>query len=247
MISVTILTKNCQETLGQTLKSLQDFEEVLIFDTGSIDKTLQIARSFSNVRVEIGEFIGFGKTHNLASSLAKHDFILSIDSDEVLSPALAKEIKSLFLDSETVYSIQRHNFFNGKQIKCCSGWHPDWVFRLYNRKKTAFSDDPVHEKVLTKHLKKMRLNSPIFHTPYRKISDFLAKMQTYSSLFSEKEGAKSSYSIWKPLIHSWSAFFKSYILKRGFLAGKEGLIISMYNAHTAFYKYLKLLEAQQRK
>ncbi|MES2345470.1 MAG: glycosyltransferase family 2 protein [Chlamydiota bacterium] len=242
MISVTILTKNCQETLELTLKSLEDFKEVLVFDTGSTDRTLAIAASFQNVKIATGEFIGFGKTHNFASALAKYDFILSIDSDEVLSPALVQEIKALSLDPQTVYSIQRHNFFNGKHIKCCSGWHPDFVYRLYNRQHTAFSDAPVHEKILTDNFKKIRLKSPVFHTPYRNISDFLAKMQTYSSLFAEKPGTKISETLWKPLIHSWFAFFKSYILKRGFLAGKEGLIISMYNGHTAFYKYLKRAE-----
>ncbi len=242
MISVTILTKNCQETLEETLKSLARFDEILLLDTGSTDRTLEIGTKFPNVRIERSEFLGFGPLHNLASSLAKHDWVLSIDSDEVASPALFDEIQKIRLDPSSVYSIQRYNFFNGKHIKWCAGWHPDWVVRLYNKQHTAFNNAPVHEKVIKDGCKEVRLSSPLLHTPYRRISDFLSKMQTYSTLFASEAERKKPRSIWPAVFHSWFAFFKSYILKRGFLGGKEGFIISVYNAHTTFYKYLKSLD-----
>jgi glycosyltransferase involved in cell wall biosynthesis len=240
MITVTILTKNCQETLAKTLDSLVRFSEVLILDTGSTDQTLDIARAYPNVIIKNSPFLGFGPTHNLASSLASHDWILSIDSDEVLSPELTHEILSLSLDSACAYSVLRHNFLNGKRMKWCGGWHPDWVTRLYNRKTTCFSDAQVHEKVITAPCSVTPLRAPLLHTPYRSMDDFLSKMQHYSTLFAEQHAGKKKSSVTKALLHSWSAFFKSYILKRGFLGGKEGFIISMYNAHTAFYKYVKL-------
>ena len=242
MISVTILTKNSAETLENTLNSLRAFSEVLVFDTGSTDTTLLIASKFPNVKIHPAPFEGFGPTHNAASTLATHDWILSIDSDEVLSPELATEIKSLRLDAKNVYSILRHNFFNGKHIKWCGGWHPDRVIRLYNKNATAFSDDAVHEKVLINNLNIVPLSHPMQHFPYRRISDFLAKMQTYTTLFAEQQQDKKKSSLLKAILHGWFAFFKSYILKRGFLGGREGFIISAYNSHTAFYKYLKLSE-----
>lgn len=236
MISVTILTKNSSATVKKTLESLCSFPEVCLYDTGSTDETLLIAKAFSNVVIHQGEFIGFGPTHNVASSLAKSDWILSIDSDEVLSSELIQEIHALKLDPAYVYEILRHNFFNGKRIKGCAGWHPDSVVRLYHRKSTHFSNDAVHEKILP--LKVCRLSSPLYHTPYRSIDDFLDKMQKYTTLYaSQNPGKKSSFS--KALLHGWYAFFKSYIMKRGFLNGKEGYIISAYNGHTAFYKHLK--------
>jgi len=239
-ISVTLLTKNNEDTLEATLRSLASFPEILLYDTGSTDKTLEIARTFPNVHVQQGLFSGFGPTHNLVSSLAKHDWILSIDSDEELSPELVAEIHALPLNPTHVYALRRHNYFNGKHIRWCAGWHPDIVVRLYHRKKTRFTDAAVHERVITQGLLTVTLSSPLYHTPYRNMSAFLQKMQTYSTLFAEQ--STTSSSLFKALVHSWFAFFKSYILKRGFLGGKEGFIISAYNGHTAFYKYLKLAE-----
>lgn len=246
-ISVTVLAKNCQETLAATLASLHRFSEVLLFDSGSSDATLKIAGQFPNVRIIQGNFIGFGPTHNTASSLASHDWILSIDSDEVLSEELSEEILQLSLNPAYVYQIQRHNYFNGKWIRWCGGWYPDPVIRLYNRKATCFSEDAVHEKILSSHLSVIPLASPLFHTPYRSMRDFLNKMQTYSLLFAEQHAGKKKGSMSKALFHGWFAFFKSYFLKRGFLGGKEGWIISIYNGHTAFYKYLMLMEANRKR
>lgn len=242
MLSVTILTKNCQETLRATLESLLSFAEVLLLDTGSTDDTLKIAAEFPNVRVESSPFLGFGPSHNLATSLAKYDWIFSVDSDEVVSPALAEEILRLSLNPQWVYTIQRHNFFNGRWIRWCSGWHPDWVPRIYHRGSTQFSDALVHERILTQGLKEIRLSNPLLHTPYRKVSDLLSKMQTYSTLFAEQSSGTHSPSVWSAIFHSTFAFFKSYILKKGFLGGREGFIISAYNGHTTFYKYLKRME-----
>jgi len=247
MISVTILTKNCEATLPATLSSLQSFPHVLVYDTGSTDQTLTIASRFPNVQIIQGQFVGFGPTHNAASGLAAHDWILSIDSDETLSSELALELLKLKLDPKTAYQIPRHNYFNGKWIRCCGGWYPDPIVRLYHRKTTRFTDDAVHEKVITTGLTVTPLASPLLHTPYRSMEDFLTKMQSYSTLFAEQHRGKKKTSLAGALLHGWHAFLKSYILKKGFLGGKEGFIISLYNGHTTFYKYLKLHEANRRK
>jgi glycosyltransferase involved in cell wall biosynthesis len=246
VITVTILSKNAEKTLRSTLESVQDFSEVILYDTGSTDGTLEIARKFPSVKIIQGEFCGFGPTHNLATDQASHDWILSIDSDEVLSPELLTEIHRLQLDPHQVYALNRKNYFNQKWIKWCGGWHPDPVIRLYHRKETRFSDAQVHEKVLSDHLETVHLSSPLLHIPYRTLSDFLSKMQTYSTLFAEQNQGKRTSSLGKAILHSWLAFLKSYVFKRGFLGGKEGFIISIYNSHTTFYKYLKLMEANER-
>ena len=242
MISVTILTKDCAETLEATLESVKDFNEVIVLDSGSQDETLDIAKHYPNVKVYEKPFLGFGEMHNLATSLATHDWIFSIDSDEVLTKEAEKELLSLKLAPCNVYSILRHNFFNGKRIKWCGGWHPDWVLRLYNRKSTQFSLAKVHEKILTEGLTIKRLKHPLLHTPYRTMSDFLDKMQNYSTLFAKQNQGKRPVSLLQAIFHGWFAFFKSYVLKRGFLGGREGFIISLYNGHTTFYKYMKLSE-----
>lgn len=243
MITATVLTKDSEKTLRATLDSLQRFPEVIVLDSGSSDGTLTLARSYPNVKVFTTTFGGFGPLHNYASSLATHDWILSIDSDEVLTPGLVDELLALRLDPNTLYGLVRQNYYNQKLIKYCGGWHPDVVYRLYHRGHTRFTDDLVHEKVEPKQLKKVVLSSPLLHTPYQEIKDFLHKMQHYSTLFAEQNQSQK-VSVFRALGHGWFAFFKSYILKRGFLGGKEGLIISLYNGHTTLYKYLKIVEKQ---
>jgi len=245
MISATVLTKDSESTLAATLDSLKKFPEVIVLDSGSTDATLEIAKGYPNVQIFTTSFLGFGPMHNYASKLAKSDWILSIDSDEILSDELVDEILALELDPDSLYGLKRSNYYNNKQIRFCSGWHPDIVYRLYHRSKTKFSDDLVHEKIVPKQLKKQVLLSPLIHTPYLEIKDFLHKMQHYSTLFAESKEPKE-VSLLSALGHGWFAFFKSYILKRGFLGGKEGLIISLYNGHTTLYKYLKVLEKKEK-
>lgn len=244
MISVTILTKNSSKRLKTVLDALKNFDEVLIYDTGSKDNTLEIANEYPNVTIHRGTLEGFGPTHNKASSLAKNDWIFSCDSDEIATDGLVKEIASLQLDSEAVYFVSRKNYFQGKWIRWC-GWHPDFQPRLYNRTKTSFTNAHVHESIQTEGMKKIRLKNPLIHYSYDTLSDFLSKMQSYSTLFAEENQEKRKSSPLKALTHAWWAFFKSYVLKRGFLGGYEGFVISAYNGHTAFYKYLKLYEANK--
>lgn len=245
-ISVTILTKNSQKYLQEVLASLQDFDEVLLFDNGSTDRTFEIASAFPNITIVKGTFEGFGPTHNKASALAKWDWILSIDSDEVVTPEMAADIASTGLDPGSVYNFPRHNYFNGTFIKWC-GWYPDRQFRLYNKTRTRFTDAQVHEAIMTEGMNQIGIKGPLRHYSYDTHSDFLAKMQSYSDLFARQYRGKKSSSPWKALGHGIGAFLRAYIIKRGFLGGYEGFVISVYNGNTAFYKYLKLYEANQRK
>lgn len=244
-ISVHVLTKNSAETLLETLQSLASFPEVIVLDTGSTDETLEIASQFPNVKVHEALLKGFGPAHNLAAKLSTHDWILSIDSDEILSPELILEIKLLTPDPSCVYAMERENYFNNKRIRCCAGWYPDFVIRLYNRKSTSFSSDIVHEKVIVKDLKVIRLRHGLKHVPYRSIADFLNKMQTYSMLFTQQYQGKKKSSVGKAVLHGTLAFLKNYLLKRGIFGGREGFIISLYNAQVSYYKYLKLAEANR--
>ncbi len=241
-ISVTVLAKNSEKYLKEVLESLIPFDEVILYDTGSSDNTIKIAQRFPNVRVLSEPFIGFGPTHNLASAAAKHNWILSVDSDEIVTPELIAAIEKEPENENAVYSFQRHNYFNGKFIKWC-GWYPDRQIRLYNKTKTSFSEDQVHESIISKNMSLIPLQAFFIHYSYGSIVDFLAKMQSYSTLFAKQYQGKKKSSLGKALSHGAYAFFKSYILKRGFLGGYEGYVISAYNGHTAYYKYLKLREA----
>lgn len=242
MITVTILTKNSQKYLVEVLDALQLFDEVLLYDNGSSDKTFEIASHYSNVVVYHGPFEGFGVMHNKATELARNDWILSIDSDEVVTPEMALEILNAQLSPDCVYSFPRHNFYNNRHIKCC-GWYPDRQNRLYYRKKTAFTNAEVHESIITDRLTIVKFCGAIKHYSYETTADFLKKMQVYSDLFAKQYKGKRKSSIMTAVGHATFTFFKNYFFQRGILYGKEGFIVSIYNANTAFYKYLKLLEA----
>ncbi|MEI8125695.1 MAG: glycosyltransferase family 2 protein [Parachlamydiaceae bacterium] len=245
-ISVTVLAKNSQKYLKEVLQALLPFGEVVLYDTGSTDETISIAESFPNVRVIRAPFIGFGPTHNAASAMAKHEWILSVDSDEIMSPDALKAIAAEDLHPGKVYSFPRHNYFNGKFIRWC-GWYPDRQMRLYHKGKTRFSDAQVHEAIIAEGLVRVPLQGPIIHYSYDSIANFLSKMQSYSTLFAEQYRGKRKSSLGRAIGHGFFAFFKSYFLKLGILSGYEGFVISAYNGHTAYYKYLKLYEFNSEK
>jgi len=243
-ISAIVLTRNSAKTLANTLKSLKDLKEIIVLDTGSTDASKEIAKSFANTRLYEHSFSGFGAARLLAMEYASFPWVLSIDSDEILSQKALEELLAKKLTLTKVYSFPFHNYFNGRFIQCC-GWYPDRHIRLFPKDKARFSSDFVHEKVLYEGLEEEKLSSPIEHYSYGQISDFLDKMQRYSSLFAKQNQYKQPSSLGKALWHGCFAFFKSYILKRGFLGGQEGFIISLYNSQTAYYKYLKLWESNR--
>jgi len=245
MISVTILTKNNQDTIEKTLESVKRFPEVILLDSGSTDETLNIAKNYSNVKIFHTPFLGFGPLHNKANDLATHDWIFSLDSDEVVSEELFQEISTLTLNPKCVYSFPFHNYFRGKLIKGC-GWYPDRHIRLFSRKSASFDEAFIHEGLVNEGLKEVQCQFPVEHTSYRSISDFLTKMQIYSSLFAEQYKGRKRSSLCKAIIHGLHAFIKSYFLKRGCFSGEEGFLISLYNSQVAFYKYLKLAEINRK-
>ena len=246
-ISATVLTRNSAAHLDEVLDALRWCDEVVVLDTGSSDATLDIANRYPNVTLErlAGPFPGFGPAHRQAVQRARNDWILSIDSDEVVSRALVDEIGRIALDSGCVYSIPFENYFNGRFITSC-GWHPDRHERLFDRRVTNFCASLVHEKVDTRQLAVLRLQAPIQHYSYDGTDDFLRKMRAYSQLFAEQNVGRKSATPWKAVRHSLWAFLKSYVLQRGFSQGYEGLAISAYKAHTVFWKYLCLYEAGLR-
>ncbi len=245
MISAVILTKNSDKTLKNTLESIKQLNEIIILDNGSTDKTIEIAKSYKNVKIHFSDFIGYGPLRNKGADIAKNNWILALDSDEALSEQLQAELKNISLNEINVYSFNFHNYFNNKLIKYC-GWYPESHIRLYNKNKTHFSNSLVHEKLLDKGLNKISFQSPINHYSYQNLDDFLKKMSHYSTLFANQNKNKKDSSLLKAIAHSLFAFFKSYIIKKGIFGGKEGFIISLYNANTALYKYLKLEEINKK-
>lgn len=240
-ISVTVLTKNSEKTIQECLKSLVVFDEIILLDNLSSDRTLEIAKQFCNVKIYQSEFIGFGALKNLAISYAKNDWILSIDSDEILEKETIEHINSLNLNQHYVYSIGRKNYYGNEWIKAC-GWYPDYVKRMFNKNKVCFNDVLVHESLkIPTGFKEIKLKGGIKHYSFKDITQLLDKLQHYSSLWAQQNSHRHSSPMLATLKGFWT-FIRNYLFKRGFLYGYKGFVISVCNGLGAFFKYMKLYE-----
>ncbi len=239
-ISCVIIAKNAEATLINTLDSLKSFADIVLYNNDSTDKTEEIARNYANVNLVQGEFIGFGSSKNKAANFAQNDWILSLDADEVLSNEFIQNIKQTALDEECVYTILRENYYQSTIIKHC--WGQDIISRIYHKKQTAFTDKKVHESIMTDGFNIKPMSGAIKHTPYSTITDFIIKLDRYSTLYAtENMGKKTSYPF-KAIMNAHFAFFKTYFLKKGFLDGYPGLLIAFSHMATTFYKHMKLYE-----
>lgn len=243
-VSVTMMMKNGEHYLSQCLSALQDFAEIVILDNGSTDNSMEIAKGFPNVKLYQGEFVGFGAMKNDVASRATNDWILNIDCDEILTSELVEEIRQLdFNQFNTAYAINRINHYRGRPIKTC-GWYPDFVKRLYNRTTVRFNDRRVHEDLeISSSVQLQRLKHSFKHFSFDGAEGMINKMNKYTTCYAEQHCGKKSSSVVVAILHGLSAFLKSYILRRGFLDGGDGFVISVGNAIGSYYKYIKLREA----
>ena len=240
-ISAVVLAKNNENTIRKTLKSLQGFSDVVVYDNGSTDSTMDIAREFANVNLVQGEFKGFGWTKNHAASFAKNDWILIIDSDEVVDKELFETLQTKTLDETCVYKLNFKAFYKEIQVKYC-GWNNQKIKRLYNKKQTQYNSNDVHEDIITDGFKIEELKGNVEHYSYNSISQFVIKADHYSTLFAQNNAGKKKSSPLKAYFNGFYSFIRTYIFKRGFLDGYVGLVIAFSHMVTNFYKYIKLYE-----
>lgn len=248
MISVTMLTKNSARFLEKSLAALADFDEVVVLDNGSTDASIEIATRFPNVKLIQHEFTGFGPLKNLAAEAARNDWIFNVDSDEIVTAELARELRTMTLDENTVYTVPILNHYRGKPIRGC-GWGGMRKRRVYNRRRTRFRNDMVHEKLELPEGVRVSdaIRHQLLHYMYNSVHQLLHKMQLYSDLFAEQNAGRRKSTVISASFHAWWAFVRDYFLKRGFLDGAEGWLICMTAANVVFYKHMKLREANENK
>lgn len=242
-ISVIILVNSPREIFHETLASVACFDEIVLVNNGPFELLKPFVEKIPKVTVYNKEFIGFGPLKQWALSKTSHDWILCIDSDEVLSQEAQDFLLHQKLSPSKVYSLPFRNYLYDKWIKACD-WYPDEHIRVFNKTKAEISSDAVHEKILSKGLKTEVLKGYISHYSYEKIEDFLSKMQVYSTLYA-KTKPRSQFFFFKAILSSLFTFFKSYFFQKGFFSA-EGFIISVYKSHVAFYKYMKCWEKFNR-
>jgi len=244
-VSAVIIVKNGEATIEETLASLHAFKEVILYDNGSDDKTLEIASQYENVKVVEGEFLGFGPTKQAAVNAASNDWILSLDADEMAS----KELTGYLLnwdsgqDTNTVIKVRRDNYLMGEWVKY-AGWGSDWLVRMFHRERHNFNDNAVHETVAL-HADSCikKIPHPIAHNAVQHLGQFLVKVDRYTEF--NRQGGKT-YPLPIIMLKTFWRFFESYLIKGGFLAGWRGLAISWSNANGVFYKYMKVYADRYR-
>ena len=236
-LSVTIIALNQEANLGPCLESVAFADEIVVLDTGSSDKTVEKARSFTE-KVFSAPWEGFARTKNAALDKAQGDWIFSLDTDERVSAALAAEIQAVLRADGPLdgYRVPRKNYFGGRWIRHL-GWYPDYTLRLFRREKGRFRDREVHEEVVVEGTVG-HLQSPLDHYSYESMAQYAARQERYARLAArELAGAgRRPYPaelVWRPVL----TFLKLYFLRRGFLEGSLGLRLSMQGSRYNFLKY----------
>lgn len=238
-VSVVVITRNEEHHIEACIRSLQDFSQIVIVDNGSTDATIALASPFSNVTVLCSEWKGYGATRQVGVDAAQHDWILWMDADERMSAELVDEIKEHLSTAEAhfVFTLPRRNYFLGQHIRGC-GWSPDRVTRLFHRGHSRFDEKIVHEGLEGKTQRKViLLTHPIEHYSYLNAKQFFEKNLRYALLAAdERRRLQRRVSAVTLVLRPVWEFFSSFILKRGFLDGLRGFVISAGAAAYVFYR-----------
>ena len=245
MISVIIITKNEASHIGHCLESVAWADEIIVLDSGSSDDTVTICRQYTD-KVYETDWPGFGAQKQRALDKATGNWILSIDADEIVTAELRADIEQALQQNKLDgYEIPRLSSYCGRQMRH-SGWWPDYVLRLFRRNVGRFSEAVVHEKIIVDG-KVGRLKSPFIHDTAVNLEEILRKVNSYSSLGAQmlhEKGVKASLS--KAVLKALWTFNRTYWINLGFLDGNQGLMLSISNAEATYYKYVKLLELQNK-
>lgn len=243
-LSVTIITKNEEANLPAALASVSFADQTVVVDSGSTDRTVQIAAE-SSAKVIVNEWPGHVAQKNFAVDQAEHEWILSIDADERISDKLADQIRRVLDNPEAdCYRVRRKTFYLGRWIKHC-GWYPDYRIRLFNRNHARWGGIDPHDIVESKG-KVADLDGEILHYSYRDISDHLKTIDFFTGITARRFFEKGRRCrLWHFVFHPPFAFLQKYFLKLGFMDGRAGLIICLLHGYYVLVKYAKLWELQR--
>lgn len=244
-LSAVVITLNCVSQLAECLDSLAFADEIVVVDAGSTDGTAELAEARGARLVRHG-WMGFGAQKQFGAEQALHDWILSIDSDERVTPQLRDSILAVMAAPEyKAYQFPRSNRFLGRYLRHGEGY-PDWSLRLFDRRHARWSDDEVFDRVLTLGPVES-LKGDLLHDPALSLESYVAKQNSYSTLAAQalrREGRTASVArlVFSPMVR----FLKFFVVRRGFLDGVPGFAHIAIGCFNSFCKYMKLLDLQQR-
>jgi len=251
-LSVCVIACNEERNIGDCLESVKWAAEIILLDSYSTDRTAEIARRYTD-KVFQAPWEGFSRNKNMCIGKATNEWILVLDADERVTPELKDEICSLAGGADG-YFVGRKNFFLGRWIRHC-GWYPDYSIRLFRRGKGVFGERSVHEAVRVEGTT-AKLSQPLLHYTYTSVHQFIGRLNRYSTLAAEEicrrqgplgAGRLRWHTCLSLLARPGFTFFKMYVLKLGFLDGKDGFLISFFYSYYVFMKYAKSWEATRRK
>ncbi|MFA3781440.1 glycosyltransferase family 2 protein [Melioribacteraceae bacterium 4301-Me] len=242
-LSVLIIAGNEEKNIKDCLESVKWADEIVLIDSESKDKTIEIAKQFTD-KIFIKKWEGFSPQRKYGLEKVSYDWVLSLDADERVSDELKNEIQRL-LNSEPKfdsYLIPRKNFFLGKHITSCN-WSPDYQLRLFKKNKASVTNRKVHEGYYVEG-ERGKLKGKLIHYTHQSIAVTIDKINYYSTLEAQEKFNKKKVSCLDILIHPFAAFFSHFILRRGFKDGIHGLMVSIIHAMTNILTYMKIWEIQ---
>ncbi|MDD5329777.1 MAG: glycosyltransferase family 2 protein [Sulfuricella sp.] len=247
MLSVVVITKNEAGAIRDCLESVAWADEIVVLDSGSSDETVAICREYGAI-VQITDWPGFGPQKNRALSLATGDWVLSLDADERVTPELCREIEAAMAgpDKYEAFRIPRSSSYCGRFMRH-GGWWPDYVTRLFRKGSAHFTDDLVHERLEVAGATGT-LSQPLLHIAFTDPEEVLDKVNRYSSAGAAMQYARGrNASLGSAVLHGLWSFLRTYVLRAGFLDGREGFMLAVSNAEGTYYRYLKLMLLAERK
>ena len=244
-ISVVVITKDEEKNISDCLKSVQWADEIIVVDSESSDRTVELAKQFTD-KIFIRKWEGYVPQKKYALSLARNEWILSLDADERVPVELKDENLNLAPGQFSGFKIRRKNFLLKKEITSC-GWEKDYQLRLLKKDKAGLSDRLVHEKFIVDG-QVDTLKNPMLHYTFSSFSEYLDKINYYTSLKAQELfRKKKKVGMWTIISHTVSAFFAFFFIKRGFKDGVNGMIISLLHSVSTMMNYIKLWELQNKK
>ncbi len=240
-LSVIVIAGNEERNIRECLQSASFADEIVVVDSFSSDKTPEIAREFTE-KVYQKKWEGYAVQKRYSLEMASNEWVLSLDADERITPALKEEVLTL-MKTDPPYDgfyMPRKTYFNGKWIKSC-GWYPGYQLRLFRKSKTTVTNRLVHEGFVVKG-KTGYLKGDIDHYTHESIEQTIKKINHYSTLEAQEKWQRKHVSPISIILHPVAAFFNHYIVKRGITDGVEGLMISVFHAMTNLMTYMKMYE-----
>ena len=249
-LSIAIVSLNEEANLDRTLESVKWADEIIVVDSGSTDRTCEIARQYG-AKVVLEPWRGYAAQKNFAIEHCTKTWVLSLDADEEISSDLAREIRNAISDPNAMdgYRMPRLNLFLGRELRH-GGFYPDPKLRLFRRGMGFVTGRDPHDRVELRNVQKNRIGrfrNPMVHYTYPTLYLYLEHMNRYSTVWNEVEGSKpQDFSINAIVLRPMATFFYNYFIRLGFLDGREGLLLHMYHAGYVSWKYAKAWELSRK-